>query len=323
MSFLRNGALGLLGGLVLLATPVAAQQYPSRQITLVVPFTAGGQQDVEARALAESMSKRMNTSVIVDNRPGGGSAIGIGLVAKAPPDGYTLLVTGSSVAQLQFMRKDLGFDPSKDLVPISYLSTGITMFVTNKATGVKTWQDFVAYANKNPGKANYASLGVGSVLLAFEALKQAAKANIAEVPYKGMSEYITALLRDDVQLIMGTIGGFKQHIETGDMVPLMIINDKRIAAFPNVPSTGELGYGASIRPFAATGFYAPTGTPKAVLDKLYDEVAFYVKQPETLKRAENFYTEMIGSNPAEAKKTYDDDVAVWGAVAKSINMQPQ
>lgn len=303
--------------------PTHAQQYPSRQISIVVPYPPSGQHDLVARMLAGSMEKRLRVPVVVDNRPGAGSAIGSALVAKAQPDGYTLLVTGSSVGQLHLLQANITFDPVKDLIPVSYLVSGMTVFVTNKQTGVKTWKDFVAYANRNAGKVNYASAGRSSILIAFEALKDAARMNLSEIPYKGQGEYLPALLSNDVQLIMGTTGTFKQYIDKGDMVPLLVIGDRKEPGYPSVPTTEELGYGEAVRPFASTLLMAPGGTPRQIVDRLSAEVAFFVSQPDIIKRAADINTEMVGSTPAVARKTYDGDIAAWTKVAKSINLRPQ
>ncbi len=317
--------LALVAATMLGVTGIASAQpqYPSRQITVVVPFAPGGQIDIEARALAQSMEQRFKQSVIVDNKVGASGAIGLGHVAKAAPDGYTILVSGAGSAVIHLTQKNLGFDNTKDLLPVSLLSSGTSLVVTNKQTGTKTWQAFIDYTRQNPGKVNYAS-GVASLTLAWEAIKGATGTfPMTEIPYKGMSDYMTAALRDEVQLILGTIGGFKPHVESGAYIPLMQISEKRNQSFPDVPTSKELGYGDRIRPFAWTGVFVPAGTPTPIVDALYREIAYYVKQPEALRRAAGFHTDLYGSSPEEFKKTYDADVTAWTAVARSINLQPQ
>jgi tripartite-type tricarboxylate transporter receptor subunit TctC len=312
--------------LALAAGPALAQEanWPSRTITIIVPFPAGGQQDIEARGLQQSMEEHMKKSVIVENRPGAGAALGIGYVARSQPDGHTVLITGAGAALLHLVQKNLGFDNTKDITPVSEISTGISLIVTNKQTGAKDWKEFTELARKNPGKLNYASLGVSSVTLAMEGLKGANNnLPVSEIPYKGQTDYMSAALRNEVQLILGTIGPFKPYLDNGAFVPLLVIGDKRYKVYPNVPSTGELGYGDKIRPFAWTGMFVRTGTAQSIIDRLYGEVAYYVKQPDAIKRDEANYSELIGSSPAEFKKVYDADIAAWGAVAKSINLQPQ
>jgi tripartite-type tricarboxylate transporter receptor subunit TctC len=320
----RTGLFAAAAAALLFALPAAAQQYPSRQITIVVPFPAGGQQDVEARGLAQSMEPRLKQAIIVENRTAAGSAIGIGHVAKAAPDGYTVLITGAGAALLKLVSKNLDFDPTKDIVPVSMLTDTTSLIVAPAELGARNWNEFMALARKSPGKLNYASLGVSSVLLAVEGLKSAAgNLPLSEIPYKGFSEYLTATLRNDVQLMIGTYGPMKAHVDSGKLVALLAIGDRRHPATPNVPSTGELGYGKGIRSFAWTGMFVPAGTPQNIIDTLQREVAFYVQTPGAKERAEKATNILVGSTPAEFKKVYDADIAAWGAVAKAINLQPQ
>ena len=309
---------------MLLALPAAAQTWPSKTVTIVVPFPPGGQQDIEGRALAASMQNHLKNPVVVENRPGAGSALGIGYVAKSPPDGHTILVTGPGPVFLKLVSKSLDFDPTKDLIPVSQLLDSISMIVTPQQTGAKNWNEFMALARKEPGKMNYGSLGVSSVMLAMEGLKSAAgDLPVTEIPYKGAAEYITAGLRNDVQLFLSTVGAFKQHIDAGAFVPLLAVGDQRHPAYPNIPATGELGYSNKIRAFAWTGVLVPTGTPQAIVDRIASEVAEYAKDPEARARAEKGYYQLVGSKPAEFKKLFDGDVAAWTAVAKAIKLEPQ
>lgn len=309
---------------VVAAFPAVAQQYPARQITLVVPFPAGGQQDVEARALAQSMEPRLKQPVIVENRPGAGAAIGIGYVAKAAPDGYTVLVTGAGAALLHLVSKNLGFDPTKDIAPVSMLTDSFTLLAVPAQLNVKTWNEFVDMVRKNPGKLNYASLGVSSVMLAFEGLKSAVgNLPMSEIPYKGSADYFTAALRNDVQLFMSTYGPMRANIEAGKFVPIITVGSRKHPAFPNLPTTDELGYGKGIRSFAWTGVFVPAGTPQPIIDTLQREIAHYVTLPASKERADKAGNVLVGNTPAEFKRLYDADVAAWAAVAKSINLQPQ
>jgi tripartite-type tricarboxylate transporter receptor subunit TctC len=309
---------------LLLALPAMAQTWPTKQVTIVVPFPPGGQQDIEGRALAASMQNRLKQPVVVENRPGAGSAIGIGHVAKSAPDGYTILLTGAGPAFLKLVNKTIEFDPAKDLTPVSQLLDSISMIVTPQQTGAKNWTEFMALARKEPGKMNYGSLGVSSVMLAMEGLKSAAgDLPVTEIPYKGAAEYITAGLRNDVQLFLSTVGSFKQHIDAGAFVPLLAVGDKRHSAYPNIPATGELGYSNKIRAFAWTGVMVPAGTPQPIVERIAAEVQAYAKDPGAQARAEKGYYTLVGSTPAEFKKLFEADMAAWAAVAKAINLEPK
>jgi tripartite-type tricarboxylate transporter receptor subunit TctC len=301
-----------------------AQQYPSRPITFVVPYPPGGQTDVEGRAFAESLHKRLGQPVIIDNRPGAGGSLAVGFVAKAPPDGYTILVGAAETPIVKLVHKDLSFDNQRDIIPVSLLTEGWSLILTPSASGAKTWNEFIALARKSPGKLNYATLGASAVSLAMGGLRSAAgDLPITPIPYKGGAEYVQGLLRNDVQLEINVIPFAKPHIEKGTLVPLLQIANARHPDFPNVPTTEELGYGAKIRPFAWTGVFVPRGTPQAVIDTIAGAAAAYAKEPEQTKRAQGAYVRMVGSTPAEFKKVFDADIAAWTAVAKLIGLQPE
>ena len=227
----------------------------------------------------------------------------------------------ASITQLNFLRKGLTFDATKELVPISQLSEGITTIVTNRQSPFKTWQEMVAYAKANPGKLNFGGIGVSSVHIAWQSLIRTIGIDIPEIPYAGQSAYETALLRNDVQVILGL--NFKPRVDSGDIVPLIAIGDKRHPHFPNVPTTNDLGYGKAIRGFGWTGFFAPAGTPKPIVDRLAFEAANYAKDPDAVRRITAAGSVLVGSSPQEFKKSFDNDTQVWGAVAKAINLQPQ
>lgn len=314
----------LMATTLLAVVPAFAQQYPTRQITIVVPFPAGGQQDVEARALGQSMSARLKQPVIVENRPGAGSAIGIGHVAKAAPDGYTVLVTGAGAAVLHLIANNLSFDPTKDIAPVSQIVQGSIVVTAPAQVGVKTWKEFEDLARKNPGKLNYASLGASSLTLAMEGLRKAAgDLPITDIPYKGAADYYQAALRNDVQLFMSAYGEMRGHIDAGKFVPLLTLGSAKHPVLSNLPTTEELGYGKWVRNFSWTGVFVPTGTPPAVIDTLYREIAYYVQLPATKERAATAGVALVGSTPAEFKKFVDADVAAWSGVAKAINLKPQ
>jgi tripartite-type tricarboxylate transporter receptor subunit TctC len=320
---MRRIARLLLVAAAALSSPSLAQQaeWPARPVRIIVPFSPGGSQDLEARGLAAFMEPHLKTSVYVENKPGGGAVIGIGEVARAAPDGYTLLVTGASVTQLNFLRKDLNFDATKDLVPISQLAEGITTIVTNRQSGIRSWQELLAYAKANPGKLSFGGIGISSVYIAWEAISKASGINIPEVPYAGQSAFDLALLRNDVQVVMGV--GYKARVDAGDVVPLLTIGERRHPQYPQVPTTSELGYGTWVRGFAWIGLFAPSATAKPIVDRISAEAQAYVKDPAAQKRAAAADNLLIGNTPEQFKRAFDDDTRVWGTVAKAIDLRPQ
>jgi tripartite-type tricarboxylate transporter receptor subunit TctC len=295
--------------------------WPSRTIRIIVPFAPGGAQDLEARGLAAFMEPHLRTPVIVENRPGAGGVIGIEAAAKAAPDGYSFLVTGASITQLGFLRKGLTFDPSKDLIPISQLSDGFGVIVTNKHSPFKTWPELLAHAKANPGKLNFGGIGVSSVYLAWQALTRTVGIDIPEIQYGGAAAFDTALRRNDVQVIMSFVS--RARVESGEIVPLLVIGDKRHPEFPNLPTTDSLGYGTAIRGFGWTGLFAPAGTPRPVIDRLSFEAQNYAREPDAVKRATAAGQVMVGNTAEQFRRNFDEETRIWGAVAKSINLQPQ
>jgi tripartite-type tricarboxylate transporter receptor subunit TctC len=319
----RNHLWAIAVALALPAVNVVAQDYPSKPLRILIPFTAGGLPDIFGRLLGNSMQPRLKQAVIVENRPGAGSAIGIGAVVNSAPDGYTLLVTGASSTQLRFLQKGLPFDPVVDLKAISQLVDGTGLIVTNRQTGIKSWPELVKYARANPGKLNYGSSGPGSVELAIEAIKSAAEVPLTEISYKGFGDYLPALLRNDIQVSIGDVGGFRQQILSGDVVPLLAVGHRRHQDFPAIPTIDELGYGDVIHPYFWLGFFAPKATPQSIVDKLYGEVRYFVSSPDSQKQAVNHDVELIGSSPEDFSKMMDTESKLWARVARATKLIPQ
>lgn len=320
---MRNAALAAgVAVMGLLGQAASAQPWPSKPIKVIVPFTGGNPFELEARAFFAFAEPRLKQPGIVESRPGGGSSIGIDAVARSAPDGYTLLWTGASLAQLKFLQKNLPFDPQKDLVPVSLIGEVATLVVTNKSVPAKTWAEFVAHAKANPGKLNYGSAGRSSVMLATEALKAETGINLVEVPYGGSAAYTQALLQNQVQLAMSAASSVKQHIDNGDLKALMVIGTRKVALMPDLPTSAELGI-KSLRSFGWSGVLAPAGTPKAVVDRLAAEFAAYAKTDEAQQRAKRTIFTLVGSTPEEFRQTIEADAKAWEAVAKSLNLKPE
>jgi tripartite-type tricarboxylate transporter receptor subunit TctC len=307
-----------------LAGPAAAQQYPTKTITLVVPFAPGGNTDGAARIFAPSLEKQLGQTVIVENRPGGGSAVGICHVGKSAPDGYTLSLAGAGAALLHLVNANMPCDNRTDVVPTTEVTDGWSLILAPSAAGAKNWNELVAMARKSPGKLNYATLGASSVTLAMAGLLSAAgNLSMVPIPYKGGADYTRGLLTNEVQLQINTIGFSKAHIEAGTLVPLLQVSEKRHPEYPSIPTVNELGYGDKIRPHAWNGLFSPKGTPQAILDRLAAASAVFAKDPAAIAAAAKSYNVLIGSTPAEFKKKYDADIAAWSKVAKEIGLKPE
>ena len=282
---LRRSLLGagLSLGAGLLAAPLgvrAQDKFPSRPITLMVPFPAGGSVDLMARQYAEPMSRALGVPVIVDNRPGAGGSVASQLVANARPDGYTLVVSSqSSHLANPLTQPKLGYDPVRDFENITILGRQPNVLVVHSSLPVKTFKEFVDYAKKNPGKLNYGSGGVGSMgQLNVEMLKAATGIYTTHIPYRGGSPLITAVLGNEVQFILDNLLIMLPHIQSGKMRALAITADRRMPQLPDVPTFAEVGY-PQLNITSWTGLAAPAGTPEPVVRALYAAVRQVAASP--------------------------------------------
>jgi tripartite-type tricarboxylate transporter receptor subunit TctC len=316
--------LAIALGTAALALPVAAQQnFPSKPVTVVVPYTPNpGGVDGQARFFANFLEKYWKVPVIIENKPGAGSALGAEYVSRAAPDGYTFLAIGTSVAQLKYLQK-MNWDPDKDLIPVSDLSEFITLIITNKQMGVKTWGEFVAKVKADPSKYNYGAVGRSTTMLGVEAMLYPAGVKMTMIPYPGQAQYLQALLTNDVQLAAVSLTGAQQYLTSGDLVALGVFSNERVPLVKDVPaSVGDLKAPLA-RSFAWVGLFYPKGTPKALVDKLAEASAAYKKDPEAQAMAQKARVYLVGSSAAEFKKTYDADSKAWGEMTKIVGLKPE
>ena len=267
--------------LVACAAGVLAQDYPSQPIRIVVPYTAGGSSDFVARTVAAKMQENMNHAVVVENRPGGNAIIGTELVAKAKPDGYTLLLGGSSVmAANPALYPNLSYDPLRDFVPLTNAVVSPIVVVVHPSLPVASIRELIAYAKANPGKLNYGSAGVGNTLhLAAEMFCLTTGTTMTHVPYKGASQALTDLLGGSIQIMFDLPQTPLANIQAGKLRALAVTGDTRIDVMPNVPTMAEAGlpeytFGTWI------GLAAPARTPPAVVARLHREMTRALAQPE-------------------------------------------
>jgi tripartite-type tricarboxylate transporter receptor subunit TctC len=308
---------------VLLATASRADEYPSRPITVILPFSAGSPAEPPMRLFAQFVEPVWKQPIVLETRPGAGSLIGIEAVVRAQPDGYTLLYTGASLSQLKIFTKDLSFDPRTALAPIADFMEFQTFLLTNSQVPVKTIEEFVAYAKANPGKLNYGAAGRSSTQLAMEVFKRATGAPLTEVSYGGQAAYVTALLRNDVQIVPASLGsGVKGQIDAGAFKPLMVFGSKRSPVYPDVPAASDKGW--SLPSFGWFGLYAPAGTQRSIIDKISGEVRRFAAQPEAQKRVlDSGGAVLTGSTPEQFRDTLDNDTRVWTEIANAIGIKPQ
>lgn len=294
-----------------------AQIWPAKGIKLVVPFPAGGATDSTARLVAEHLSKRLGQSVIVENKPGAATVIGVESVARAAPDGYTLLVAGGgSFSVLPALRTNLPFDISKDFVPISLLVTAPVVLVTPSGTPYKRLSDFISAAKKSPGKLRYSTYGAGSAPhLAGEMLAAAASIDIEPIPYKGASEALLALIRGEVDIGFETYSAASPQVKADKLHILALNGEQRSSFLPDVPGLGELGL-ASAAIEAFYGMMAPAGTPAAITTRLSKEVGEILALPEVREKMTLISVEPAKPGPEVMTQLIRAETAKYKAVAQ-------
>ncbi len=314
---------GALGAALFVLPTMAQQPFPSKPVTVVVPYTPNpGGVDGQARFFAQFLEKHWKVPVIVENKPGAGSALGAEFVSRAAPDGYTFLAIGASISQLKYLQK-MNWDPDKDLIPVSNVSEFITLIVTNKQMGVKNWAEFVAKVKIDASKYNYGAVGRSTTMLGAEAMLHSAGVKMTMIPYPGQSQYLQALLTNDVQLAAVSLTGAQQHMNTGDLVALGVFSNERVPLIPDIPSTvGDLKAPLA-KSFAWVGIFYPKGTPKALVDKLAEASAAYRKDPDAIALAQKAQVYLVGSSAAEFQKTYETDSKAWGEMTRIVGLVPE
>jgi len=302
-----------------------AQDFPSRPIHIIVPYTAGGSSDFVARTVATRMQENMNHAVVVDNRPGGNAVIGAELVAKAEPDGYTLLLGGSSVlAANPALYTNLPYDTLKDFEPITNAVLSPIVVVVNPSVPVNSIKELIAYAKANPGKLNYGSAGVGNTLhLAAEMFCLTTGVTMTHVPYKGASQALGDLLGGSIQVMFDLPQTPLSNIQAGKLKALAVTGKNRIPVMPDVPTMAEAGlseynFGTWI------GFVAPAGTPPAVMSRLNKEMVKTLNAPEVQKAfSEKVMTVMPSESPEAYRQFIKDEIDRLRKLIKTAGIKPE
>jgi len=268
---------------LVVCTVAAAQSYPSHPVKLVVPFPPGSTPDIVGRTLATKLQESLGQPFVVENRTGAGGNIGTEAVAKAPADGYTLLVgINGPIATNKYLYASLPYDPDKDLAPISLLAAAPQMLVVVPELKLHTFQAFIDYARAHPGRLSYGSVGSGSAShLTMELLKTEAKFYAVHIPYRGFPPAVTDMLAGNIQAMFAIIPGVLPHVRAGKMKALAITALERNALAPDVPSVAELGY-PQLESLAWIGLLAPAGTPVEVLGRLGDETVRGMRAPDVV-----------------------------------------
>jgi tripartite-type tricarboxylate transporter receptor subunit TctC len=314
--------LALIGALSLAAAGSAiAQGYPTKPVTLVIPFSAGGGTDIVGRLIAQQLSIAWKQSVIVDNRPGANTLIGTEYVSRAPADGYTLLMASPShTINASLYKKTIRFDTQKDFSGAALVATGPLVLVVNPAVPAKNVKELIALAKAKPGTINYASAGTGSSPhLAGELFTNLAHVQMTHVPYKGTAPATTDLIGGQVQAAFSPLPGVLQYIKTGKLRALGMTSSKRFAEMPEVPTIAESGVpGYEVEQW--WGIVAPSGTPKDVLKKINDDVKKALESKAVRDQLTQFGAEAGHGTPDQLDTLIRNEIVQWGKLIDSAKI---
>lgn len=325
----RRSFSGALAGVIaaaLAAVPAvqAAESYPNKPIRLVVPFAPGGGTDIIARLIGQSLGERWGQTVVVDNRTGAGGVIGVSLVAKSNPDGYTMLLASNGpLTYLPALQSKLPYDPEKDLAPISLVAGQPFVLTVSNASGIGSVKDLIAAARAQPDTIRYASGGPGGAShLGTELLKMMAGISMLHVPYKGTGPGLTAVLSNEVQLVLVGISSAIPHVKAGRAKALAVTTAERSPALPDVPTVAEAG----VPGYAFDVWYGmlfPAGTPPAIVTRTGSEIARLSKQPALRERFTAGGMEPLSTSPQAFAQLIRTEAAKWKKVVKAAGIKVQ
>jgi tripartite-type tricarboxylate transporter receptor subunit TctC len=291
--------LGLIAFAALTGAPAQAQTYPSRPVKIIVSFAPGGIADTTGRLIAQGLSTAFDKPFVVENRPGAGAIVGIALVAKAPPDGYTLLLANTNVSTNPALYAQLPYDADRELIPVANAVVTPAVLVVHPSVPVTTIREFLELARAKPAQIDYASVGIGSFPhLAMEMLGQMADLKLVHVPYKGFAPAVTAVMAGEVQVLASDVPTALPNIQAGKLRALAATGTKRFPVLPDVPTLAEKeipGYEA----IGWLGIMAPTGTPRDIVLRLNAEINRILTKPDMVARYEKDGGELVPGTPEE------------------------
>jgi len=298
------------------ASTALAQGYPSKPIRIVVGFPPGGGVDINARLLGPKLTEYLGQQIIVENRPGAGTNIANELVARAAPDGYTLLINTAALVINMSLYKKVAYDAVRDFAPLSLFSMAPNILVVHASVPVRTAKQLVALAKSRPGQLNYSSAGAGTTQhLAGELFNLRAGTKIVHVPYKGSAPSLTALISGEVDLTYANIPAISAHVKSGRLRPLANLGPKRSDQLPQVPTMKEAGV-AGVEVVVWYGLFAPAATPRDIVAKLGDAIGRAARSPDMKQRLIDLGAEPVGNSPEEFSKLVREELKRWAEVVK-------
>ncbi len=317
--FTRIASAMLIGAVAVGAAH--AQSYPSKPVRLVLPFPPGAPSDLVGRTIAQKLGEQTGQNFVPDNRAGAGGSIGLSLVAKAPPDGYTVIVTSPAIALTPLLYSNLTYDPVKDFTPVARLASIENVMLVHNSVPAKTLKEFITLARSSPGKLNYGSGGPGTTNhLANELLRSLEKINMVHVPYKGATLATTALMGGEVDEVIVSVASVLPLIKAGRVRPLAVLSEKRVASLPNVPTSKEAGY-PNFRMSIWYGMMAPAGTPREIVARLHQEIAKAFADPALRQHMTNAGMDPWLGTPDEMGALLKSETARYAKIIQSAGIK--
>jgi tripartite-type tricarboxylate transporter receptor subunit TctC len=308
-------------GALLACAGTAAQQYPTRPLRIVVPFAAAGGSDIVARLVGQKLSESLGQPVIVDNRPGAGANIGIGIAAKSPPDGYTLLVSSSAFTVNPTLYAKIPYEPFRDFIPVTCIGSSPNILAVYPQLPVKNVKELIELVRSQPGKHNYSSPGAGTTPhLSGEMLRIAFKIDLRHIPYGGAGPQVQSMISGQVPIGFASVPSFAPQVKAGQLRGLAVTAEKRTSALPDVPSMGELGINGMVGD-TFQGVLVPAGTPKHIVARLHADIVKAIASPDMRDRMNAIGLEPVGNTPEQFAGQIRSDIARWGAVIRQAGIK--
>jgi tripartite-type tricarboxylate transporter receptor subunit TctC len=302
---------------------VSAQGYPAKPVRVIVPYAAGGPLDDFARAIAPRLAEIWGQQMLVDNRVGAGGSIGTEIAAKAPPDGYTLLLGNSGPITVNpILHKKIAYDPQRDLVPVIHLVSGQMVLSAHPSLPAKSVKELVALARANPGRINFGFIGIGNLThLGLELLQTRAKVKLNAVPYKGAAPAMVDLIAGHIEVTFANIAGSVQYVRSGRARALAVSSAKRASVMPEIPTIAETYPGYDL--ITWMGIFVPASTPRPTVTKLHEDFVTVLKRPDLRERFENQGTEVIAGSAEEMAALIRKEASLYANIIKTAGIQPQ